>query len=261
MIGGLGAKPAAVAHRLELLDVLAALAPFVLHDEQHAEAELGDDLGRFRADRAGIEAPLGIGDRPRPDRHARDLEELALVLEHFVAQRLDHDLRRLGEARPRLAHRDAEAFVLGRGGAAPEAEQAAPAAHDVEQRDLLGDPHRVVPRQHDHRGAELDALGAAGEVGQQLGRRRRHGVAGEVMLQRPQRVEAERLDQIAHRRSARAPRRRQACRARRACSGPCRPSWRSSCLFAGIVRPGADRGKWSHADWRKTRRAVIPALA
>ena len=138
-------------------------------------------------------------DRPRPDRGARDLEEFAVVLEALVRQRLDDDLRRLDKARPRLPHRDAEALVFDARRAAPEAEQAAPAAQDIEQRDLLGDAHRVVPRQHDDRGAELDALGAAGVIGQQLGRRRRHRVAGEVVLEREQRVEAERLGQIAER--------------------------------------------------------------
>jgi len=78
-----------------------------------------------------------------------------------------------------------------------EAEQATAAAHDVQKRDLLGHAHGIVPRQHDHRGAELDAPGAAGEVGEQLRRRGRHGVAGEVMLERPQRIEAQRLDEIA----------------------------------------------------------------
>ena len=33
---------------------------------------------------------------------------------------------------------------------------------------LLGHADRVVPRQHDDHRAEVDALGAAGEVGQEL---------------------------------------------------------------------------------------------
>jgi len=43
----------------------------------------------------------------------------------------------------------------------------------------------------------VDASRPAGVVAQELGRGRRHGVAGEVMLQRPQRVEPERLGEIA----------------------------------------------------------------
>ena len=112
---------------------------------------------------------------------------------------LDDDLRRLDKARPRLAHRNAEAFVLDARRAAAEAEHTAPAAEYVEQRDLFGDAHGVVPRQHDDRGAERDALGAAGVIRQQLGRRRRHRIAGEMVLKREDRVEAQRLGEIAHR--------------------------------------------------------------
>ena len=190
-----------VAHALRDVavapDVLGGLRPLVLHDDEQAEAELGHDLGRLRAHRRGVEAPLGVRDRARPDRRPRDLEELAVPLEDVLGQRLDDDLGGLHEARPRFLHRDAEAGVLHGGRAAAEAEHAAAVREDVEQRDLLGHPHRVVPGQHDDRGAEDDALGAAGDVAQQLGRRRRHGVAGEVVLQREDRVEAERLGQVA----------------------------------------------------------------
>src|SRR5690606_254793 len=151
---------------------------------------------RLRAHRGSIGATLRMRDRSRPDRHSRDLEEFAVVLEHFVRECLDHDLGGLGEAGPGLAHGNAEALVLDRGGAAAEAEQAAPAAHDVEQRDLLGYAHRIMPRQHDHRRAELHPLRPPGEIGERLGRRRRHRVAGEMMLERKDRVEAERLRQI-----------------------------------------------------------------
>ena len=112
-------------------DVGRGLGPFVLHDHQDAEAELGHDLGRVGADRRGVEAALGMRDRPRPDRGARDLEELALMLEAVLRQRLDDDLRRLDKARSRLFHRDAEALVFDARGAAPEAEQTTPAAQDV----------------------------------------------------------------------------------------------------------------------------------
>src|ERR1044071_4333202 len=103
-------------------------------------------------------------DRPRPDRRARDLEELALLLEAVLGQRLDDDLRRLDKARPRLLHRDAEAFVFDARGTAPKAKQAAAAAEDIEQRDLLRDSHRVMPGQHDDRGAQANAAGAAGKI-------------------------------------------------------------------------------------------------
>ena len=56
-----------------------------------------------------------------------------------------------------------------------------------------------MPGQHDDGGAERDAAGASGIIAQQLGRRRRHRVAGKVMLEREQRIEPERLGQIAER--------------------------------------------------------------
>src|SRR5689334_18024416 len=56
-----------------------------------------------------------------------------------------------------------------------------------------------MPGQDDDRGAEVDAAGAAGEIGEQLRRRRRHRIAGEMVLQREQRVETQWLGEIAHR--------------------------------------------------------------
>src|SRR5262249_35822169 len=130
---------------------------------------------------------------------ARDLVEFALPLELGFAQCLPDQLRRLGKTWASLAHRDAEPLILDARGAAAKAEQAASTAEDVEQRNLLGNTDRVVPRQYDDRGSEGDALGAAGEISQQLERRRRHRIAGEMVLEREQRVEAERLGEVADR--------------------------------------------------------------
>src|SRR4030095_13802996 len=101
------------------LDVLGGLGPLVLHDDQYAEAELGHDLGRLRAHRRRVEPPLGMRDGPRADRRPGNLEVFAVPVERVVRQRLDHDLRRLDEAWPRLFHGDAEAGVLDARGAAP----------------------------------------------------------------------------------------------------------------------------------------------
>src|SRR5262249_52059387 len=147
----------------------------------------------------GKEALFGMRDRPRPDRGARDLVEFALPLELRFAQCLPDQLRRLGKTWASLAHWDSEAFVLDARGPPTKAEQAASTAENVEQRDLFGNTDRVVPRQHDDRSPERDALGAPGKIGQQLERRRRHRIAGEMVLQRKQRVEAERLGEVAHR--------------------------------------------------------------
>src|SRR5216684_7178440 len=99
-------------------------------------------------------------DRARPDRCARDLVELALPLEFRLGERLADELRRLGKARPRLAHRYPEPGIFDARRPAAKTEQAAPAAQYVKQRDLLGDADRVVPRQHDDRGPERDPPGA-----------------------------------------------------------------------------------------------------
>src|SRR5207244_3637424 len=103
-----------------------------------------------------------------PDRGARDLEKLALVLEAVIRQCLDDDLRRLDKARPRLFHRNAEAFVFDARRATPKTEDATAAAQDVEQRYLLGDTHRIVPRQYDDCGPEADPAGSTGKIGEEL---------------------------------------------------------------------------------------------
>ena len=95
----------------------------------------------------------------------------------------------LGEAPPRLAHLDAEAVELDAPEAPSEAEHRPAAGEVVEQREVLDDTHRVVPRQHrDHR-AELDPRRLAGDPGQELRHVRRQLVVGEVVLGRPHRVE------------------------------------------------------------------------
>jgi hypothetical protein len=58
---------------------------------------------------------------------------------------------------------------------------------------------KAICSQDDDRGAELDPLCPAGIIGEQLGGCRRHRVAGEMVFERENRVEAERLGQIAER--------------------------------------------------------------
>ena len=96
-------------------------------------------------------------------------------------------------------------------------------AQQVEHRGILGDAQRVVPGQDDRRGADVDVGAERGEVGHQLDVVGHEGVVVEVVLGRPEAVEAE-----TRRRSAPAgsPRPRRGCRS----SCPSR-SWRtpSSC--------------------------------
>ena len=53
-----------------------------------------------------------------------------------------------------------------------------------------------MPRQHHHHGPELGALGPPGHVGEELEHVRAHRVVGEVMLDAPDRLEPQRLDQV-----------------------------------------------------------------
>ena len=121
---------------------------------------------------------------------------LAMVGEAFLGQTFDHDFGGFLEALTRLRHRDAETFIFHRRGAAAESENRPAAAHHVERRDLFCHANRIAPGQHDYRGDQLDALGAAGDIGQQLQVVGDHREAGKVMLQAHQGVEPQRLDQI-----------------------------------------------------------------
>ena len=121
-----------------------------------------------------------------------DLVVLAVEVAGAGRQELAQHLERLVEAVARLGLVDAEARVLAPPEPATHAadDLAAGAEEGVEHVDVLGDPHRVVPGQHrDHR-AQVDPLGDARDVGQVLQRVGHHGVGREVVLDRPDGVEA-----------------------------------------------------------------------
>ncbi len=67
----------------------------------------------------------------------------------------------------------------------------------VEHNDLLRDPNRIVPGQHNHHRAKLNVLCAASEVGEHLEYVRTHRVVGEMVLDAPQGLETERFGHIA----------------------------------------------------------------
>src|SRR5262249_29485173 len=106
--------------------------PLILHDYEHAKAELRHDLGGLWTHGRCVEPPLRMRDWTRPDRGPRDPVVLTLPVEHLVRERLDNDLRGFHEARPRLFHRHAEPRVLYARGAAAEPEQAPATSQDVE---------------------------------------------------------------------------------------------------------------------------------
>src|SRR5204863_4816544 len=99
------------------------------------------------------------------------------------------------EALGRLRLRDAEALELGIAVALADAEIKTAAREKIERRDLLGEQHRIVPRQHHHGGAKPHALRAPRDIAQQVERRRDLAVAGEMMLDHEQALIAKLLGQ------------------------------------------------------------------
>ena len=129
--------------------------------------------------------------RARADVAARLLDVRAVVLAVAALEALQDHLRRLDEALAAGVHVDAEAVELDPPEAAPEAEDDAAVRQMVEHADLFGDAHRVVPRQHDDHRAEQQRVALAGEVGEHLQHVGAHRVGGEVVLDAPDRLEAE----------------------------------------------------------------------
>ena len=123
----------------------------------------------------------------------RLLHELTVVLGRSGRKGADQELGRLGEAAAGFVHRYPEAAELNPAEATPQPEDEATARHGVEHHGLLGHPDRVVPGQHDDHRPELHMARAPGQVGQHRERVGAHRVAGEVMLDRPDRVVTERF--------------------------------------------------------------------
>ena len=99
----------------------------------------------------------------------------------------------LVEARIGLLHRHAEPGELVVAVALADAEIEPSAGQQIECGGLLGQQHRVVPRQHQHRGAEPQMAGAGAEPGQQVEARRNLAEAGEMVLDEKGAVIAQRL--------------------------------------------------------------------
>ena len=193
---------AAVVLPVELavvLQLLQRLLPGLLGDDEDADAEPGHDLRRLRRDGGRIGAPAEGLEGPGADVRRRLAEMLAVALHGARLQRAHHRLGIFDEALAALAHFEAEAVELHPPEAAPHAEDHPPVRQVVEQRDLLRDPDRLVPGQHDHHGAEAGARRPPGHVGQELGHARAHGVVGEMVLGRPDAVEAHRLRRLGQR--------------------------------------------------------------
>ena len=150
-------------------------------------------------DGGGIGAAAEALERRGADLDRRLPVVLALVFHHAGLEALQQRLAVLDEQLAAVAHVEAEAVELDLSGAAAETQDHAAAREMVEHGDLLGDPHRIVPRQHhDHR-AQPHMLRAAGHVGQELHHVGAHRVVGEMVLDRPDRFEAQRLGHVGQR--------------------------------------------------------------
>ena len=128
------------------------------------------------------------------DHHVLEIPALSVMRETALAgPRLADDRHRLVEALGRLGLRDAETGEFVIAVALADAEIEPPVRQQIERRRLFGNQHRIVPGQHHHRGAEADAFGAGGEIAQQRKRGRDLSVAGEMVLDDEDAVEAQPL--------------------------------------------------------------------
>ena len=158
---------------------------------EQAEAHLRHALGRAGIVAGAVEVDA-LPHRLRPERHlARDRGVRALVAEGLAAQQPLGDLVMLAKEVARVGHVDGARIVFDPGHAAPQAEMQVGVGHQAQHRHLFREPHRLVPGQHDDRGAEPQ-IGAGGRhVAQEEERRRRGVVVGEVVFQNPDAAETQ----------------------------------------------------------------------
>ena len=119
------------------------------------------------------------------------MPEATMVIDAVLGPECSHHHDGLVGAGAGLAQRHGECVELDRLVPPPYTDIDPSATQYVDQRDLFGNPDRVVQRKRDDGGAEADAFGERSGV-----RGHRHGVGqeavvGEVVLAHPARVETE----------------------------------------------------------------------
>jgi len=176
-------------------EVLAYDLPRFLRDDQQPDTEARHDRHRLRRHRRGIGAAAERAQRKRAD-VAPGLGRDRAAFEPAAFQPFGQEFRIFDKSCTAFALIDAKAAELDITETTAEAEDHAAAGQMVEQRDLLGDAHRIVPRQHDDARPEFDAGRASRHVGQELQYIGAHRVVGEVMLDAPDGIEAERLGEF-----------------------------------------------------------------
>ena len=161
--------------------------PRFLRNDQQADAEPGHDRHGLRRDCRSIGATLKRVGRVGADIAAGLLDRRAAFDIAFL-QSVHDEFGVFNKAFAALVLVDPKSVILDPGQTPTEAQDHPPARHMVKQGDLLGNPNRVVPGQHDDHGAQLGLLGPARHIGQKLNRVGTHSVIRKVVLDRPNRV-------------------------------------------------------------------------
>ncbi len=116
-----------------------------------------------------------------------DLIVLAFERHAFLGPALAHEIDRLIEYGARLALfiRETEPRVLARLIPAPDTQIDPPVGHQVEEREILSHPHRIMERQHHDAGTRPNALCPRRDGGQRDPRRCAVAIFREVVLGGP----------------------------------------------------------------------------
>ena len=162
--------------------------------EQDVEPGFGDPGDGFVGAGAGPQRRVGLLHHRRFDHDIAVLPVLAVVAEALLrGPGFEDQPERFLVPLQRFFLRDAEALELDVAVALADAEIEPAARQQVEGRGLLGEQHRIVPRQHRDRRSQPDPLGPGRQIGQQVEGRRDLARAGEVMLDQEDAVIAETL--------------------------------------------------------------------
>ena len=142
-----------------------------------------------------VDQRIGI-QRPWSHRHVVELVVLALVGERLPSDRKLHDFSRFTEAFLGFVHVETKLTEFAARRTTAEADVGRATAQCVLQHgDVFRHTQWVMPGQHHHHRAHVDAFRGTGEEGQQLYRIGDHRVRTDVVFDSPQRVEAQLLSQ------------------------------------------------------------------
>src|SRR5207245_2396995 len=137
---------------IEALDRQRDRGELVEQELAAAPRYLGD---RIRLPRRHPDRRMRLLFRRRLDHDVLEIPELAVMREALIRRpRLEDHAERLLEALVGLRDRNAEARELVRAIALADAEFEPPAREQIDGRGSFSEQHRIVPRQHQHRGAE-----------------------------------------------------------------------------------------------------------